>query len=228
MKKFMFLAAILAVVFTLVGIKPAKAGGASLDVQFVQSFNHVTFTVSWVTDEQDLSKAKWTFYFGDGSQVVLEGTTGTAQFDHDYGYNVAGVITYHPTIDLADWTDPWTGCITIDDRPTEPVTYKLYLPLVMKPAQPAPDCAITATAGQLANNITFGFTCTNVPDGWAKFAFDITGHDSAQTDVLLTGGVGFASHSYPWPTTTFTGRLTVTGLDGKGYHFDISLIVNWP
>ena len=225
MKKFMFLAVILVAVFVIVGFKPAKAGGgASLEVQFTQSLNHVTFTVLWVTGGDPNSA--WPFLFGDGTQYVLVGASGTETFSHDYESVMPGVVsTYYPQINLVGWTDPWQGTIIIDDRPPE--VYTIFFPFVSKPFV-EPQCSINVTEGQ-TNHIMFGVNCQNVSGGgWAHLEFDTLGHDSASTDLRLTNGVGFSDHTYPWPYSSFNSRLTVIGLDAKDYSFDIPVEIYWP
>lgn len=108
-----------------------------------------------------------------------------------------------------------------------PSEYKIFLPMVAKPFL-APECLINVKEGQTPNSITFGINCQNVPDGWAHMEFDILGYDNASTDVLLTDGVGFTNHDYPWPQSDFNARLTVLGQDSAEYQFDISITINWP
>jgi len=123
--------------------------GASLGVQQVQSFNRVQFHVEWVTDEP-AETAIWHFQFGDGTETVLSGVSGSASFSHDYAYSVGGLTTYHPSIDLGNWVDVWTGEIVVDDRPVEE-TYTVYLPIIMNAGQ-NPSCSITVSS-QNANHV---------------------------------------------------------------------------
>jgi hypothetical protein len=106
--------------------------------------------------------------------------------------------------------------------------YQVFLPLVIK-AFPAPDCNVQAIGGaEQSNHVGFGINCSNVPTGWAHMVFDTTGHDFAIADVYLTEGIGTTNHDYPWPSTSFNARLTVTGLDGNQYDFNIPVGVVWP
>jgi hypothetical protein len=104
----------------------------------------------------------------------------------------------------------------------------VFLPVVMKPF-PEPQCNIVV-ANHVPNYVTFDVSCQNVPNGWAHIQFDVSvpSHDSAETDFAITNGVGFTSHYYPWPFTSFTARLTVTGLDNRGHEFDIPVYIYWP
>ncbi|OGM76176.1 hypothetical protein A2394_02440 [Candidatus Woesebacteria bacterium RIFOXYB1_FULL_42_36] len=104
--------------------------------------------------------------------------------------------------------------------------HQVFLPLIMKP-YPEPQCNIVVTT-YAPNFVTFDISCQNAPDGWAHIQFDTLGQDGASTDIEMINGVAFTDHYYPWPFTSFTARLTVTGLNGGGYDFDIPVYVYWP
>jgi hypothetical protein len=104
--------------------------------------------------------------------------------------------------------------------------YRAYLPIVLKPF-PEPICDIEITVFT-PNYVKFDIGCQNVPNGWAHIMFDTLGHDSAKTDIAITNGIGYTDHYYPWPFTNFEARLTVTGLDGRGYDFNVPVNIYWP
>ena len=196
-------------------------GGAHLEVNFFQTFNHVDFTVSWTTDDPD---GTWHFLFGDGTETVLTGASGTATFSHDYAYNVGGVIAYQASIELPSaggsgyWADPWIGEIVIDDRSKEK-TYTVYLPLIMN-ASPAPYCSITVST-QDVNHIVFDATWSGAGDGVHSFEFG----DGSVTDQF-SGPNGNAStwHDYAYPGGNF---IITMKLDGGGSCFT-KVLVDWP
>jgi len=196
-------------------------GGAQLDVSFTQSFNHVDFTVTWVTDDPD---GAWHFLFGDNTETVLTGASGTATFSHDYAYNVGDVIAYQASIELPSvggsgyWTDPWTGEIVIDDRSKEE-TYTVYLPLVMN-ADPVPYCSITVST-QDVNHVVFDATWSGAGDGVHSFEFG----DGSVTDQFSgSNGSGLTWHDYAYPGGNF---IITMELSGGGSCFT-KVLVDWP
>lgn len=224
MKKFLLLAAIFAVVLVLTGIKPAKAGGASLEVQFTQSFNHVDFSVTWVTDEP-AETANWDFLFGDGTKTVLVGVTGSETFSHDYEYMPSAVSTHYPSVSLPSsggsgyWTDPWQGVVIIDDRPIEPVTYKVYLPFVAKPG-PVPFCSIEISE-QTINHVVFDVVWNGAGTGVHDFSFG----DGATTQQFSgISGNGTTWHDYSWPGGDFVVTMNLSG----GGNCTAQVNIDWP
>ena len=191
--------------------------GASLGVQQVQSFNRVQFHVEWVTDEP-AETAIWHFQFGDGTETVLSGVSGSASFSHDYAYSVGGLTTYHPSIDLGNWVDVWTGEIVVDDRPVEE-TYTVYLPLVMN-ADPVPYCSITVST-QDVNHVVFDATWSGAGDGVHSFEFG----DGSVTDQFSgSNGSGLTWHDYAYPGGNF---IITMELSGGGSCFT-KVLVDWP
>ena len=218
-------------VFVSAGVHPAKAetnGGASLDVQVTQNFNHVTFVVTWVTDEP-VETANWTFLFGDGTQTVLTGTRGSVSFSHDYEYVVGGIVTYHPSISLPSsiggssyWTDPWIGTVTIDDSPVQ--GYQVFLPLVVKPAPEAPTCFVNPVVVKSPNQIRFDYRW----DGAFNQNFTTDFGDGSSTEELSgMSGQQSISHSFPWPGGTFTVSTDFVGPGGTT-NCSVKLQINWP
>lgn len=198
-------------------------GGASLDVQQVQSFNHVQFHVEWITD-QPVETAIWHFQFGDGTETVLLGTSGSADFSHDYAYNVGGVIIYHPSFSLPSnvggsgfWTDPWSGTIVIDDRPIG-VTYTVYLPIISKPAQ-NPYCSIVVSE-QALNHVVFDVSWQNAGSGIHQIKFG----DGAITEQFSgSNGSGTTWHDYPYPGGNFLIEMNL-----EGGVCSTSVEIDWP
>lgn len=196
-------------------------GGASLEVSFIQSFNHVDFTVSWVTDDPN---GEWYFLFGDGTETVLVGATGTANFSHDYAYEIDGVITYYPSIDLpsdggsGSWTDPWQGTVVIDDRSIE-VTYIVYLPIVMK-AAPSPHCSVLMTE-QNVNHVVFDVVWENAGSGNHTISF---GDGTGTQQFSGENGSGQTWHDYSYPGGNFIISMDLSG----GGNCFTKVLINWP
>ena len=191
--------------------------GASLGVQQVQSFNRVQFHVEWVTDEP-AETAIWHFQFGDGTETVLSGVSGSASFSHDYAYSVGGLTTYHPSIDLGNWVDVWTGEIVVDDRPVEE-TYTVYLPIIMNAGQ-NPSCSITVSS-QNANHVVFDTTWSEAGDGSHSVSFG----DGTHTEQFSgPSGSGQTWHDYAYPGGNF---IITMELSGGGSCFT-KVLVGWP
>jgi hypothetical protein len=176
------------------------AGGAHLEVNFTQQFNHVDFTVTWVTDDPN---GAWPFHFGDEAEYVIVGESGTDSFYHNYAYNPGGVISYTAWIELEGWTEPWSGVITIDDRP-ETVIYLAYLPLITK-AKPIPTCSI-AVSSHDRNHYVFDVIWENAGNGVHTFNF---GDDALTEQFYGSSGSGLTWHDYA--TGIYTTRMELFG-----------------
>jgi len=206
---------VLGVTATASGQSIEPAGGAHLEVDFTQQFNHVVFTVTWVTDDPS---GAWPFHFGDGAEYVIVGESGTDTFDHDYEYNTGGIISYTAWIDLIGWTDPWYGVITIDDRP-EIETYYTYLPLVTR-SEPIPTCSITISSYD-KNHFVFNLSWENAEDGYHTFYF---GDGSYTQQFYGVSGSGSTWHDYPYPGGNFLTEMDLFG----GGSCSKEIFVYWP
>ncbi|OGM09052.1 hypothetical protein A2W13_03860 [Candidatus Woesebacteria bacterium RBG_16_36_11] len=189
-------------------------GGAHLEVEFIQTFNHVVFTVTWITDDPN---GTWPFHFGDGTEYVLVGESGMETFSHDYAYTPGGIICYLASIELNGWTDPWSDIITIDDRPPE--SYFNFMPIVFKPA-PISSCSIQIDE-QNINYVVFDVSWQNAKDGVHTFEF---GDGSMTQQFSGIEGNGQVWHDYPWPQENFIAMMQ---LDGGG-SCSVDIIVDWP
>lgn len=199
-------------------------GGASLNVSFVQTFNHVDFTVTWATDEP-VETAIWHFQFGDGTETVLSGVSGSASFSHDYAYSVGSLTTHHPSFNLPSgiggsgyWVDPWNGVIVIDDRPKE-ITYTVYLPIVSK-AVPVASCSILVSQ-QDVNHVVFDVSWENAGSGIHQIQF---GDGSYTEQFSGPDGSGATWHDYAYPGGNF---IVTMELSGGGSCF-VQVNVDWP
>lgn len=234
MKKIAFFACLLLgliMAMAVVGIAKAQTinvsqGGAHLEVTFTQTFNHVAFSVTWVTNDPN---GAWPFLFGDGTETVISGESGVISFTHDYAYDPGGIITYNPSFTLGDWTDPWTGIVTIDDRDPVTDTFKVFLPIVSRaPIEVVCDFRVAYNAYQ-NNLMLLESWCTNVPDGYnAHLKFDTLGQDDAECDLLVTDGKTGEIHAYPYPYTDFLAQYEFTDTIGTAHIFYVPVHVNWP
>jgi len=222
MKKFAIFASLLLGLFLVLGVVgiayaqdiKVPQGGAHLEVEFTQSFNHVVFTVTWVTDDPNGS---WPFLFGDGTEYVLVGASGSSSFTHDYAYVPGGIISYYPSISLDGWTDPWCGVITIDDRHN--INHVVFLPAIFKPA-PEPVCSIDVSEYD-KNHFVFNVTWQNAGSGVHQLLFG----DGALTEQFSgTEGSGTTWHDYPYPGGQFIVSMNLSG----GGSCSTQINVYWP
>lgn len=173
--------------------------------------NHVEFAATW---ENGSPTGAYPFEFGDGSSVVLTGTTGGIQFSHDYAYEVGGIVTYTAgftvTNELTTTVCHIEHWIVIDDRPELPTEhYEVYLPIATADAQP-PQVDLDLVPNPHWMRVYLHAKWSNGADIWHRLEFG----DGQGIDLFGPAGDHYYWHDYPWPGGVFTATLTVSNTVG--------------
>lgn len=190
--------------------------------------NHVEFAATW---ENGSPEGEYPFEFGDGSSVVLTGTTGGIQFSHDYAYQVGGIVTYTAGFTVTNGLTS-TVChieqwIVLDDSPDLPpppppatMTEKIYLPQMFNYVA-GPQAGIWTEIGPAWNHVMVHLVWTG---GYAEWR-DVFFGDGSSTKVFGAEGDVYLPHDYPYPGGAFTISYEIEGPGGKATTFYIVEVV---